>query len=80
MEFIEPKNFFELAEVLTNVFTGAVAVVGLLIALKTYEVATKALREWKNQKIFEINIDGYANTSEALKVLEDLRFEQYVSS
>ncbi|MDQ1150339.1 hypothetical protein QE382_002323 [Sphingobacterium zeae] len=53
------------------------AVVGLLIALKTYEVATKALGEWKNQKIFEIDIDGYANTLEALKVLEDLRFEQY---
>lgn len=77
MEFIEPKNFFELVEVLTNVFTGAVAVVGLLIAIKTYEVAIRALGEWKNQKIFEIDIDGYANTLEALRVLEDLRLEQY---
>ncbi|GEM_PF-1395234 len=77
MEIFEPKNFFDFAELLTNVFTGAVAVVGLLIALKTYEVATKALGEWRNQKIFEIDIDGYANTLEALKVLEDLRHEQY---
>lgn len=77
MEILEPSNFFDLAGLLANVFTGAVAVVGLLIALKTYEVATRALVEWRNQKVFEIDIDGYANTLEALKVLEDLRHEQY---
>ncbi|MCW8314202.1 hypothetical protein K7A41_23450 [Sphingobacterium sp. InxBP1] len=77
MEIFEPKNFFDFAELLTNVFTGAVAVVGLLIALKTYEVATRALGEWKNEKKFDIDIDGYAYTIETLKLLEDLRKDQY---
>lgn len=77
MEIFEPRNFFQLTEAFTNIFTGVIACVGLLIALKTYEVAIKALGEWKNQKKFEIDVEGYAFTIDALKTLEDLRLDQY---
>ena len=56
MEIFEPKNFFDFAELLTNVFTGAVAVVGLLIALKTFEIAKEAKDEWINQKKHEYEV------------------------
>lgn len=53
MEIFEPQKFFQMAELLANVLTGAVAIVGLLIALLTYKVAERALLEWKNQKNLE---------------------------
>lgn len=53
MEIFEPKNFFQMADLIANVLTGAVAIAGLMIALLTYKVANKALKEWKNQKNIE---------------------------
>ncbi|WP_164126199.1 hypothetical protein [Sphingobacterium luzhongxinii] len=77
MEIFEPKHFFELAPVLTNVITGLVATLGLYIAFKTFIVAKEAKDEWKRQKTFDIDIDGYASSIDALKLLEDLRLDQY---
>ncbi|MBD1421218.1 hypothetical protein [Sphingobacterium chuzhouense] len=77
MEIFEPNNFYNLAELLTNVLTGLIAVTGLIIAFKTFILAREAKEEWKKQKNFEIDIDGYAYTLDALKLLEDLRQDQY---
>lgn len=77
MEIFEPKHFFELAPVLTSVITGLVAALGLYIAFKTFIVAKEAKDEWKRQKTFDIDIDGYASSIDALKLLEDLRLDQY---
>lgn len=77
MEIFEPNNFFQITGLIGNIITGLIAVSGLMIALLTYRVAEKALSVWKKEKEFDINIEGYANSLDAIKLLEDLRVEQY---
>lgn len=77
MEIFEPTNFFEITGLIGTIITGLIAVSGLLLALCTYRVAEKALTVWKKEKQFDIDIDGYANSLDAIRILEDLRVEQY---
>jgi len=77
MEIFEPANFFQMANLIANLFTGLIAVSGLLIALATYYVAKEALGVWKKEKAFDIDIEGYAKSIDAIKILEDLKIDQY---
>jgi len=77
MEVLEPSNFFEIASLFGGIFTGAVAIVGLIIASATLFVGKEALSIWKKEKEFDINIEGLANSFDAVKNLEDLKNDQY---
>lgn len=72
MELLNPQNFFQLAELFTNILTGAVAIAGLFIALLTYRVAVSALEVWKNEKQFEIEIEIKSKMGEAITILNKL--------
>lgn len=74
MELFEPKNFFQMAELLANVFTGLIAIGGLLIALATYEVAQKALREWKNEKSHNIDDEAIIYMNDAISKIRDMSY------
>lgn len=58
---------------MANVFTGAIAIAGLLIALATYKVAKEALTTWKEQKNHEYEVIIHSN----LKTLMNLIKETY---
>ncbi|OYD44070.1 hypothetical protein CHU00_18780 [Sphingobacterium cellulitidis] len=73
MEIFQPENFFQMADLLANVFTAAIAIAGLLIALATYKVATEALTTWKEQKNHEYEVLIHSN----LKTLMNLITETY---
>lgn len=72
MEFLEPSNFFDLAELIVNILIGLVAVSGLYIAFLTYQVAQKALGEWKQEKAHDIDLEAIASMHDAIVYLREL--------
>ncbi len=72
MELFEPSNFFNMAGVMANVFTGLVAVAGLLIALETYRIAKSALGEWRNQKSHDVDDEAVINMNGAISHIREM--------
>ena len=69
MEIFEPQNFFNMASVLAGIFTGILAIAGLIIAYKTFLIAREAKNEWKRQKFFEIEVELSSKIGEAMYLL-----------
>jgi len=72
MEIFKPDNFFDMANLITNVIVGLIAIVGLLVAFLTYTVALKALNSWREAKAHDINLVAIVSMSDARSYLQDL--------
>lgn len=77
MDLLEPHNFFDMAGLIAGLITGLIAIAGLNIATATYFTAKEALKGWEKERRFDIDIEGMAKSLDAIRVLEDLKIEQY---
>lgn len=80
MEIFEPQHFFQMADLISGVLTGAVAIAGLLIATLTYKVAAKALNIWREEKQFDLEIELKSKMGEALTLLNRLNRTSFSTS